>query len=330
MQHLRQQLQQAIAQDAIYGVSYGLIEPQHAQLGYLGHQGPQPPCLITPQMQYDLASLTKVVATTTRLLQLLCAQKISLTDKLGNYLPDVGAKDATITELLLHISGLPADLPDYHGLTKAELIAKLKQVKPIRQNRGQVCYSDLGFIYLGWVIEKVDGNLTQSLTRNIFAPLKMASTQFNPQPSRNIVPTEQQAKRGGVICGQVHDGKAYLLGGVSGHAGLFSTLEDLTNFVQMYLHQGMFQQQMILPPQAFNLLAEMGQDQRTLGWQRWQKTPTKLWHTGFTGTSIGIDLLSKRGFICLTNRIYPTRQKQAWLKIRQELAQQFFAGELQE
>lgn len=324
MEALTKRLQQAVTTKQIHGVSYALLTPTKTDLGYLGMQGGEQKIAIAPQMQYDLASLTKVVATTTRILQLLAKQKLSLEDEIGNYVFDLAAPHIKIKDLLLHTSGLPADLANYHNLSRLELITAIKNTMPQAKMKKSVCYSDLGFILLGWVIATIDGDLDESIIKNVCTPLKMASTQYKPQLTLNVVLTEYQAKRGGLIRAVVHDGKAYRLGGVSGHAGLFSTLEDLTNFMHMYLQNGIFQQRQILSPEIFTLLKDQCFETRTLGWQVWQNQPTKLWHTGFTGPVLALDLQRKRGVICLTNRICPTRKNTEWIQTRQEILTEFF------
>lgn len=322
-------LQTALASRSVYGISYALIGPEQNELHYLGFQGRGNDAIpLAPDMLYDLASLTKIVGTTTRILQLIGANIIQLTDPVGKYVTGLRQPQLTIGQLLCHDSGLPADIPNALDLSAAGLIEKIKQAPLIAAPGTQTIYSDLGFIQLGWVIQHIDGDLAASLQDNVFAPLGMHDTGFNPAiaNARRFVPTEDVPARGGVLHGQVHDEKAAVLHGVSGHAGLFAPLTDLTHFVRMYLQAGRYQGQQILPPQAFDLLRQYAANGRTLGWQCWQPGGTRLWHTGFTGTSIALDLTARTGFVCLTNRVYPTRNNQSWLKWRRLAVGLFFNG----
>ncbi|AUJ28761.1 serine hydrolase domain-containing protein [Liquorilactobacillus hordei] len=320
-------IKEAIKQQYIYGASYTITNETSNSQFYLGTQGTgKYDIAITSNMFYDLASLTKVVGTTTRVLQLIEEGKLSLNTEVGEILEGLKYPQLTIANLLLHNSGLPADIIGARSLTKEELVNKIKDTNLVSLPGEKVIYSDLGFILLGWIITQIDGNLSSSLNEHIFRPLKMQNTGYNLAKKSliNFVPTEDEPQRGGIIQGIVHDYKAYLMDGVSGHAGIFSTLEDLVNFTSMYINNGIFAEKRILSPQSYNLLEKYSGRGRTLGWQIWDGDPTKLWHTGFTGTSIALDLKNKRAFICLTNRIHPTRQKKEWIEIRKEVTKLFY------
>lgn len=318
----------SLATQAVYGVSYSLIGLEQNEQHYLGYQGSGADKIaIRPDLEYDLASLTKVVGTTTRVLQLLEVGKLHLTDQIGNFLSGLNYPELTIEQLLLHNSGLPADITNHAQLTRPELVAQIKQAELIYPTGSQTVYSDLGFILLGWIIATIDGDLAASLSKHVFEPITMQQTGYNltDRPAVDFVPTENLPERGGIIRGKVHDQKAFLLAGQSGHAGLFSTLTDLSKFAAMYLHHGIYKGKQILQPASFTLLQHYYQNGRTLGWQRWSPQGMKIWHTGFTGTSIALDLEQQTGFVCLTNRIYPHRQNQAWLKWRKLAIGLFFA-----
>ncbi|WEV41178.1 serine hydrolase domain-containing protein [Lactobacillus sp. ESL0681] len=318
------ELKDSIAKQEIYGVSFSLISQQQNQYTYWGFTGKgeqhQP---VSPDLYYDLASLTKVIATTTRCLQLLVNGRINLTDTLGMFLPKAAAKELTIEQLLLHRTGLVADLPNVHELTSVELqeqvLASLPQVTPGTKTE----YSDLNFILLGWIIAQVDGDLLESITEHVFKPLNMAHTFYQPElhiATSLCVPTEYQEERG-LVQGEAHDYKAHLLNGVSGHAGLFGTLTDLTKFTRVL--SGLTPNEQVMPQAAFDLLAKYDVGARTLGWQRWSHDE-QYWHTGFTGTSIAFDRQKHTGFVCLTNRIYPTRTNKGFVHTRRQLLQAFF------
>lgn len=324
---ITERIEKAIDSRYIYGASYAVADEKNKSELYLGTQGKDKyEVAITSKMIYDLASLTKVVGTTTRILQLIDRGVINPETEVGEILGRFKNPQLTIASLLLHNSGLPADIVDTRSLTKEELTEKIREASLVNSPGSKIVYSDLGFIILGWIIAQIDGELSNSLDEHVFRPLKMKNTGYNllKRPLANFVPTENDPQRGGIIQGDVHDYKAYLLGGVSGHAGIFSTLEDLGNFASMYINRGVFEGKEILSARSFNLLEQYSSGGRTLGWQTWNDDPTKLWHTGFTGTSIALDLRNRRSFVCLTNRIYPTRKREEWIEIRKAVTRLFY------
>lgn len=320
----------AIQQQAVFGVAFSMVGADENAVHFLGFQGTGADHLpLMPQNRYDLASLTKVVGTTTRLLQLLLAGKIQLDQPTGSLVSGLRYPQLTIEQLMLHRSGLPADVPNAHALDRAGLIQAVKTMAAVAPPDTTTLYSDLNFILLGWAIAAVDGSLAASLHQHVFEPLGMQATGYCPQavaPS-NFVPTENVPERGGVLRGTVHDHKAFLLDGVSGHAGLFSTLGDLTTFTRLLAGLPVSHGEKVLPSAAFSLLERYCVGGRTLGWRCWAQGRHQYWHTGFTGTSIAFDRDTQRGFVCLTNRIYPSRTHRAWLHIRRELLTQFFGIE---
>lgn len=275
---------------------------------------------------YDLASLTKVVGVTSRILQLLGKKIIDLDDKVSKYFPQISYPDITVKNLLLHNSGLAADLCNvYSYANKDEMIAAIFKQKLVYPTGTDMVYSDLNFILLGMIIEKVDEeSLDKSLKTHVFEPLEMNNTGYClNENKRNFVPTEKTDKRG-LIQGEVHDETAYMLNGVSGNAGLFSTIGDLKNFCIMYLQKGKYKGKTIIPSDMIDTLFNYNFMGRTLGWQRWNKNSKTLWHTGFTGTSIALDLDHSTFFICLTNRVNPTRKNQKWINVRRLAVSLFF------
>ncbi|WP_390408905.1 serine hydrolase domain-containing protein [Lacticaseibacillus jixiensis] len=323
-QAMAQTARLAVSDGKVYGLSYSVISPTHNEQTILGFQGAGADHLpLDAHAHYDLASLTKVVATTTRLLQLLVAGKLDLNQPVGQYVAGLATPELTIGQLLLHRSGLPADLPNVHQLSAQQLKAAVKAAQPHFAPGSQMEYSDLNFILLGWVIQAIDGALATSIKDHVLAPLGMADSGYAPQGIDlcQFVPTESVPDRGGIVRGAVHDHKAYLLNGVSGHAGLFSTLGDLTHFAAAACA---LTQNPAYSDEMRDLLAQYNVDGRTLGWRRWRSEGAQYWHTGFTGTSIAFDAEQHRGFVCLTNRIYPTRQKREFLAVRKQLLTEFF------
>ncbi|MQS75150.1 serine hydrolase domain-containing protein [Companilactobacillus halodurans] len=320
-------IKDSVNKGEIPGASYSLISSDEIENHYIGYKTLDTTGeALRPDMLYDLASLTKVVGTTTRIFQLLDSKTILLNDPISKFISGTLYPDVTVEQLLMHSSGLPGDVEGKHSMNESQLISKIKNEKLITEPGSEIRYSDLGYILLGKIIEKIDGGLQKSFEKNIFEPLKMFHTMYNPfrlNPSK-IIPTEIQSSRGGVIQGTVNDYKAYLMNGISGHAGLFSTLNDLNKFVIMYLNNGIYNGKQIIPNSAFDLIENNYQDGRTLGWKSWTSNNFYLWHTGFTGTSIALDLKNKRGFVCLTNRIYPDRSKKDWINTRRLAIGLFF------
>ena len=233
--------------------------------------------------------------------------------------------------MLLHNSGLPADIDNvFMYKNKADVIDAIFNQKLVYPVGTDMIYSDLNFILLGLVIEKIDHkSLDESLKIHVFEPLDMENTGYCIDKSKShFVPTEKTRSRG-LVQGVVHDETAYMLEGISGNAGLFSTISDLKKFCLMYLQKGKYKNRTIIPSQMIDDLFKYDFMGRTLGWKRWKINKRMLWHTGFTGTSIALDLDNFSFFICLTNRINPTRKNRKWIDIR-KLAISLFFNSLEE
>ncbi|TVU93936.1 serine hydrolase domain-containing protein [Lactobacillus gasseri] len=321
-------MKQALNDCATPGISYALedMKKKTVETSFLGYKTYDKKVPLKDGDIYDLASLTKVVGVTSRILQLLGKKIIDLDDKVSKYFPQISYPDITVKNLLLHNSGLAADLSNvYSYANKDEVIAAIFKQKLIYPTGTDMVYSDLNFILLGMIIEKVDEeSLDKSLEAHVFKPLEMANTGYCLNKNKqNFVPTEKTDKRG-LIQGEVHDETAYMLNGVSGNAGLFSTIGDLKNFCRMYLQKGKYKGKTIIPSDMIDTLFNYNFMGRTLGWQRWNKNSKTLWHTGFTGTSIALDLDHSTFFICLTNRVNPTRKNQKWINVRRLAVSLFF------
>ncbi|MFC6200501.1 serine hydrolase domain-containing protein [Lactiplantibacillus nangangensis] len=308
----------------IYGASFSLITPKGVTQYYRGKQGKDDFAIgLDPSMIYDLASVTKVVGTTTRIFQLLSDHTIRLDDPVARFLPGFAHKEITIKQLLLHNSGLPADIDNLTNMNREDLIAAVYDAKLINRPGEKFVYSDLGYIILGWIIRTVDGALARSIQDHVLYPLAMTNTGYNlNRPKVRFVPTEFDPRRG-QIQGQVHDYKAFLLNGESGHAGLFSTLTDLTVFIEMMLNFGEYQGKRVLDENVFDWLGEYDVEGRTLGWERYNGKHQYL-HTGYTGTAVAFDLDRQVGLVLLTNRVYPTSDNQVWNRDRQQVFDLFF------
>lgn len=277
---------------------------------------------------YDLASLTKVTATTPAIMKLLDEDKISLDDKVSKYFPEFseGEKsEVTIRNLLLHDSGLPAFRVYIDSLkTEDEIIEAVKNEPLIREPGTKYEYSDLGFILLGEIVEQVSGRpLDEYVRKELYYPLGMSSTFFNPKKrgnlARRIPPTENDTTyRMKLMQAEVHDERAYYLNGVSGHAGLFSSAGDLAVYCQMLLSDGAYGGRQYLKPSTVARFTKrqsklvnrgFGFDRKSEGFSTaGSLTSDKTFgHTGFTGTSYWIDPERKLAIIVLTNRVHPYR-----------------------
>jgi CubicO group peptidase (beta-lactamase class C family) len=281
---------------------------------------------------YDLASLSKVVATTTIILKLIEDGKITLYTKVSDILPDFKHKDVTLYNLLTHTSGLPADISHKDCSNRKDIIDKIYSMELEYCTGEKVVYSDIGFMLLGLIIEEVAGSIKEYFYENIAGPLNMISTCYNPKEEiKPICAATEYDESRGYIKGTVHDEKAFVIGGISGHAGLFSTAVDLGNFCSMMLNSGAFNGMRILSKNSIKILKECHtnglNEKRGLGWQlrdNGNATPDLasddcIFHTGFTGTSILIDFKNEFAFILLTNRVHPSRENIALIKLRRNI-----------
>jgi len=275
---------------------------------------------------FDLASLTKVISTTSAVMLLVDQNKINLDDKVIKYLPefDNNGKDSiSIKNLLLHNSGLIA-FRKYHEMysTKTEVISSIMNEKLEYQIGSKTVYSDLSMIVLQLIIEKVTGkSLDIFIKENLFDKIGMMNTFYRPDKKymHKIIPTEfDNYWRNRLLRGEVHDETASLLEGVSGNAGLFSNAEDIAKFAQLLIQKGVYNNQKIFNPNTVKLFTKRYSDNssRALGWGTNYKHESSagalfpeesFGHTGYTGTSIWIDNSNQLFAILLTNRVHPTR-----------------------
>src|SRR5437762_3489810 len=282
---------------------------------------------------FDMASLTKVIATTTAVMQLVEQGRIRLEDTAGEYWPEFranGKEEITIRELMTHYSGLAPDLPLEPSWSGYETAMRLiAEQKPVAPPGTRFIYSDINFETLGEIVHRVSGEpLDVYATEHIFQPLGMKDTMFKPPASLRprIAPTQyQNGTSGKMLWGEVHDPTAYNMGGVSGHAGLFSTADDFSIFAQMILGQGAYRGVRILSPLSVEKMTSPASPPgkiavRGLGWDidspfssnRGELFPVgSFGHTGFTGTSIWIDPASETYVIILTNAVHPAGQGSA-------------------
>jgi CubicO group peptidase (beta-lactamase class C family) len=293
---------------------------------------------ITTETIFDLASLSKVIVTTTAAMMCIDRNLFSLDDKVVEYIPEFGAnnkENITIRNLLLHNSGMVA-WKKFYGmeLDKTGVLEEIYNSKLEYEPGTKMVYSDLGIITLAKVIEKVSGlSLHEFAKKEIFEPLEMNSTFFNPADSiKNLcAPTEvDNYWRNKLLQGEVHDETAAMLGGVAGHAGLFSTVDDLSKFMSMIMNKGTYKNKRIIEEETISLFTKKQSDQssRGLGWDTKSEkgssagdlfSAKSFGHTGFTGTSIWADPEKNLFVVFLTNRVYPSRENTKIISFRPQL-----------
>lgn len=297
---------------------------------------------------FDLASLTKVIATTTAIMQLYEAGVIDLDRPVADYLPAFGQNgkgSVTIRDLLTHTGGLIPFRPFHmQGVrTSAEVRNRILSDTLAYEPGTQSRYSDFGPITLAWMIEELTGEAFDDYVRtNVFEPLSMFDTGYlkvRRGRVENAVPTEiDDYFRNRSLQGEVHDETAYLLGGTAGHAGLFSTANDLARFAGMLASQGRVGDRVFLKPETLRRFTtrvpNADSHTRALGWDTKSMTgyssagesfgPRSFGHTGFTGTSFWIDPDSRLFVILLTNRVHPTRDNRKHVPIRPAIADRVF------
>jgi CubicO group peptidase (beta-lactamase class C family) len=284
---------------------------------------------VTPQTRYDLASLTKVVATTTAAMLLVERGELDLEAPAARYVPafgQAGKEDVTVRQLMTHSAGLTAFRPFHvQGFTTAEQVFDTIYATPVQYEPGtRSVYSDWGMMVMLRVVEEITGEpFEQWVEANVFRPLGMDRTGFVDvdAPDAEAVPTEIDGTRG-LVSGYVHDETAMLVGGVAGHAGLFSTAEDLSRFARMVVGGGEVDGVRLLRPETIaqftTVEGSVEGSTRALGWDTrspegyssagTRMGPRAFGHTGFTGTSMWFDPDAGLFAILLTNRVHPTRE----------------------
>ena len=316
---------------AVYAVGHNNVLVERGAIGKMSYAADAP--AMQTDAVFDLASLTKVIATTTVAMRAVESGRLRLDYPVQAYISEfVGAgKDAvTVRDLLLHTSGLPAyvrffleyEPADSGPVTRAAILEQIQTTRLEAAPGERYTYSDLGIILLGEILDRALGETYERYAiREIFAPLGMSHTRWNPPAEwrARIPPTEEDPWRGRLLRGEVHDENAAAMGGVSSHAGLFSTAGDLAIFAQMLLNGGTYDHQRILQRSTVSRWTR-GQNEpegssRAVGWdtahpsQSWTMFSERAYgHTGFTGTSVWIDPQRDLFVILLTNRVHPTRE----------------------
>ena len=328
-------VEEAIRQNRLPGAV--ILVGQNERILYrkaFGHRAVVPVIeLMTVDTVFDLASLTKVVATTTSIMQLVEAGQVSLEDPVTRYIPQFerhGKSGITVRHLLTHMSGLrPGINPARHWRGYHAAIEQIIDDVPMTPPGKRIVYSDINFILLGEIVRRVSGkSLDQFTHEHLFKPLGMHDTMYHPgaKIQSRIAPTERCWKRarpcggpdGTMLRGLVHDPSARRMGGGPGHAGLFSTVDDLSIFCRMLLAGGAFGQTQILSPATIATMISPStpldkSNIRGLGWSldttcdegKGKRSPLPIDHSGFTGTKLWLHPGTGLYIVFLSNRLHP-------------------------
>jgi uncharacterized protein YbbC (DUF1343 family)/CubicO group peptidase (beta-lactamase class C family) len=299
---------------------------RHGQIAWLkayGNKQVDPATVpMTTDTVFDMASITKPVATATSIMLLIERGKLSLSDKVSTLIPEFAVnekQDITVRDLLIHQSGLLADnsIKDYEN-GPAEAMQKIYALPLLNPVGTKFVYSDVNFILLGDIVKRISGRSVHEFSQQeIFAPLGMRDTGYVPREELKVRAAPTQERDGKWMQGEVHDPRAFKLEGVAGHAGLFSTADDIAVYATMMLNGGKFGETKIFTPQTVALMTRanrVSSGVRGLGWDKKTGysinkgdllTESAFGHGGFTGTVLWIDPELDLFFIFLSNRVHP-------------------------
>ena len=340
---LKQLTNDAVSFGAFPGATYAIVTPDKIYTDFVGLKAKYPKEEENSvDTIYDMASVSKVVSTTTCLLRLMEQGKVRLFDRVNRYLPKFRHDNVTIWHLVTHTSGLQPCL--YHPnqiKSRDEAINLVYEANLNFESGTKIEYSDLNYILLGFVIEAISGKtLDKFAEEELFIPLGMKDSGYNPKDATRCAPTEERNDEivQGIVRGKVHDETSYILGGVAGHAGLFSTAQDIGIFLQMILNNGVSGGKKYLSQATIDALFRPNvQDkvgisvkplQRSIGWivndynsaAGDLTSDETIYHTGFTGTCVFVDRTNKIAYALLSNRVHPTRGNGKHIEIRAKLA----------
>lgn len=281
--------------------------------------------LVEEGLFYDLASVTKAFVTSTLLVQMVEKREINLDESITKWFPNADEK-VTFRHLITHTSGLWGYIENRNELAPEELIEALASLPVTETFHYTVKYTDTGFVLAGIILEKEFGKpIADLFDERIARPLKLTAT-YGPVPSEECVPTAFEERRGRLLQGEVHDPKASILQRRCGSAGLFATLDDCITLVQLYLHDGKLGDVEYCSNEMMQSLLKdwtpTRQAGRSLGWDI-DQVGEQIWlrHTGFTGTTVLMNLATKRAMILLTNRIHQYEDTPSYNRLREELIQ---------
>lgn len=316
-------LDQMVTSGTVPGVSYVIFDGSKTIKKVQGFAELKPQKIkLRDGMQYDLASLTKVIGTVPIIALLIQSGALSLDDPVKRYLPEIHNSAVRVRNLITHTAAIEGYIPHRNELGAHDLLASLLTKEHIGANLNKnILYTDIGFIYLGLIAERIWGQPIQVLSkRHIFKPLGMVRTTYTPH-WQDCVPTEIQKIRG-LIRGDVHDPKGYILQRHCGSAGLFSTLDDLTKYSRSLIEDNLDH---MFTEQTMQLMFHdqtplQGIHNRGLGWKllhaHTDDHHAVISHTGYTGTWIILDRVKDQGMIVLSNRVHPTANNDEYLNYR--------------
>ncbi len=308
------------------GVSYAFIKKEKTEQATFGYAQLAPQRLLTTSTLFDMASLTKVIATNSLILQLIESGHLKIDRPLQSYLPQFKDPIVTIRQLLTHTSAINPQIHNRNQLDQAALTRAILSLSSDRDIGQKVAYTDTGTILLGFLLEEIYAEpLHQLFQERVLEPLQMTQSTFTPT-SPDVAATELDPTRG-LICGQVHDPKAFTLGEHCGSAGLFSTIGDSLIFAKMMLAGGQTAkgESFLQDATVDSLFADWtptGTLHRSLGWDLKETIDDHrplLFHTGYTGTFMLLDREAQEAFIFLSNRVHPVDQRGDYLKKRDHI-----------
>jgi CubicO group peptidase (beta-lactamase class C family) len=328
----------SVLRDSVYdrifpGAVAALItstDDTYIPFGFETYDPSAPP--ITAESIFDVASLTKIMATATAVMQLVERKQLALDDHACDFLPSLrrAPKDRiTIFQLLAHTAGFAGGEPLRQCKSRDDILNAIYSMELLYPPGTDRVYDDLGYILLGLIVESITGvPLDQYCHNEIFAPLEMSETMFVPHKSllERIVPTEVDAARGGLLRGIVHDETAHKMGGVAGHAGIFTTARDLAKFARSMIGHDRGALAGILSSASVRLMWsrqwEDSQGEYGLGWDRLRPSYMNglddgdaVGHTGFTGVSLVISPRRDLAMLLLSNRVHPVRSDRSQINL---------------
>ena len=335
-------INKAVEEGAFPGANYAIVFKDKAVIGSFGNKALYPALEANDiDTIYDMASLSKVVSTTTCALKLIEDGLLRICAPVKKYIPEFKHDGVTVYHLMTHTSGLPEGV-SWKGIkSKEEIFDRIFELDLKYETASGIHYSDVGYILLGKIVETISGRkLNEFAKSEIFDKLEMFDTGYLPTDIMRCAPTELRCDEAynGYVRGSVHDETSYALGGVAGHAGLFSTVKDMVHFLQMMLNDGIYKGEKILSKQTIDMLFTpqveetkgiiLNYNRRSIGWINRGygssagelTSENTILHTGFTGTNIWIDRTNEVAFVLLTNRVHPSRTNLLHMDVRARLA----------
>lgn len=310
------------------GGQFCLIEDGKIQCSFVGYKVLYPKKEVTSKdTVYDVASLSKVVSTNTIIFKLIEEGKLTLTTKVSDILPRY-RHQTTIEELLLHTSGLRPLISNNDKVkTKEDLINQIYAEELMYEPYTKIGYSDTGFMLLAFIAETLYAKSLDEIAEEVFIkPLNMTQTTYKPKKDITAT-TEYDQSLDAYVNGFVHDERARLLNGLSGHAGLFSTASDLAKFMYSFLYDektvSNTNKELIYNKTYENVSLKDNMIKRSYGFDKYLND-NLISHTGFTGCNMWIDKFNKRAFVLLTNAVHPKRELNKIFSYRKEIYDLFY------